>query len=151
MMCINLFIWFILFCVVLLLVMVVVFYLLFCGYNVVVVVVFLFVVVIDWFDGYFVCCMKFILVFGVFFDLVVDKLMVVVMLFLLVELYYCVVELYYGIVLLDYDWFGVVMVVIVVIIVGCEISILVLCEWMVEIGMCVVVKVVFIGKFKMVM
>lgn len=99
--------------------------------NFVVVVIFIFVVLIDWFDGFFVCKWNQMLLFGVFFDLVVDKLMVMVVLLIFVQILW-------------------VDVVIVLVIVGCEIVILVLCEWMVQIGVLKSVVVNQFGKFKIV-
>lgn len=69
--------------------------------------------------------------FGVFIDLVVDKVLVVMVLILIIEYYYSI-------------W----IIIFVVIMIVCEIIILVLCEWMVEIGKWVSVVVLWVGKVK---
>jgi CDP-diacylglycerol--glycerol-3-phosphate 3-phosphatidyltransferase len=75
---------------------------------------------------------------GAFLDPVADKLMVAVTLFLLVESH-------------PEGWSSIVMAVTAAVIVGREISISALREWMAEVGMRATVKVAFIGKLKTVM
>lgn len=129
----NIFNLFMLLCVLFILIFILLFYLLMFWSYLIVSVVFVLVVVIDWLDGYFVWCFGQSMLFGVFFDLVVDKLMVVVVLVLLVEEY---VNLW--------------LILLVVIIIGCEIVVFVLCEWMVELGVRVQVVVFNLGKWKIV-
>ena len=148
---INLPTWLTLFRVALLPVMVAAFYLPFRGHNVLAAVVFLLAAVTDWLDGYLARKLNMTSAFGAFLDPVADKLMVAVTLFLLVESHHRVVESHYGAVVPNHDWFGVVMAVTAAIIVGREISISALREWMAEIGMRAAVKVAFIGKLKTVM
>ena len=148
---INLPTWLTLFRVALLPVMVAAFYLPFRGHNVLAAVVFLLAAVTDWLDGYLARKLNMTSAFGAFLDPVADKLMVAVTLFLLVESHHRVVESHYGAVVPNHDWFGVVMAVTAAIIVGREISISALREWMAEIGMRATVKVAFIGKLKTVM
>ena len=145
---INLPTWLTLFRVALLPVMVAAFYLPFRGHNVLAAVVFLLAAVTDWLDGYLARKLNMTSAFGAFLDPVADKLMVAVTLFLLVESHHRVVESHYGAVVPNHDWFGVVMAVTAAIIVGREISISALREWMAEIGMRAAVKVAFIGKLK---
>lgn len=42
------------------------------------------------------------------------------------------------------------MVFVVIVIIFCEIIVLVLCEWMVELGVCINVVVFMVGKYKIV-
>ncbi|MDO1528667.1 CDP-diacylglycerol--glycerol-3-phosphate 3-phosphatidyltransferase [Fulvimonas sp. R45] len=135
---INLPTWLTLFRVALLPVMIVVFYLPFHGHNITAAVVFLLAAVTDWLDGFLARRLALTSAFGAFLDPVADKLMVAVTLFLLVESH-------------PAGWSGVLMAVTAAIIVGREISVSALREWMAEIGMRATVKVAFIGKLKTVM
>ncbi|WEN13658.1 CDP-diacylglycerol--glycerol-3-phosphate 3-phosphatidyltransferase [Rhodanobacter sp. AS-Z3] len=135
---INLPTWLTLFRVALLPVMVVVFYLPFPGHNITAAIVFVLAAFTDWLDGYLARRMNLTSAFGAFLDPVADKLMVAVTLFLLVEAH-------------RGGWPGVLMAVTAAIIVGREISVSALREWMAEIGMRATVKVAFIGKLKTVM
>ncbi len=135
---INLPTWLTLFRVALLPVMVVVFYLPFSGHNIAAAVVFVLAAFTDWLDGYLARRMNLTSAFGAFLDPVADKLMVAVTLFLLVESH-------------RGGWPGILMAVTAGIIVGREISVSALREWMAEIGMRATVKVAFIGKLKTVM
>ncbi|HUH54628.1 MAG TPA: CDP-diacylglycerol--glycerol-3-phosphate 3-phosphatidyltransferase, partial [Rhodanobacter sp.] len=130
--------WLTLFRVALLPVMVVVFYLPFPGHNATAAVVFLLAAFTDWLDGYLARRMNLTSAFGAFLDPVADKLMVAVTLFLLVESH-------------RGGWPGILMAVTAAVIVGREISVSALREWMAEIGMRATVKVAFIGKLKTVM
>ncbi len=132
---INLPTWLTLFRVALLPVMVVVFYLPFHGHNITAAVVFMLAAFTDWLDGYLARRLNMTSAFGAFLDPVADKLMVAVTLFLLVESH-------------RGGWPGIVMAVTAAIIVGREISISALREWMAEIGMRSTVRVAFIGKLK---
>ncbi|WP_049622821.1 CDP-diacylglycerol--glycerol-3-phosphate 3-phosphatidyltransferase [Frateuria defendens] len=135
---INLPTWLTLFRVALLPVMVVVFYLPFRGHNFTAAVVFVLAAITDWFDGYLARRLNMTSAFGAFLDPVADKLMVAVTLFLLVESH-------------RGGWPGIVMAVTAAIIVGREISVSALREWMAELGMRATVRVAFIGKLKTVM
>ncbi|NUO72648.1 MAG: CDP-diacylglycerol--glycerol-3-phosphate 3-phosphatidyltransferase [Frateuria sp.] len=135
---INLPTWLTLFRVALLPVMVVVFYWKFTGHNITAAVVFLLAAITDWLDGYLARRLNLTSAFGAFLDPVADKLMVAVTLFLLVESH-------------RGGWSGILMAVTAAIIVGREISISALREWMAEIGMRATVKVAFVGKLKTVM
>jgi CDP-diacylglycerol--glycerol-3-phosphate 3-phosphatidyltransferase len=135
---INLPTWLTLFRVALLPVMVIVFYLPFHGHNVSAAIVFLLAAVTDWLDGYLARRMNLTSAFGAFLDPVADKLMVAVTLFMLVESH-------------PGGWPGILMAVTAAVIVGREISVSALREWMAEIGMRATVKVAFIGKLKTVM
>jgi len=135
---INLPTWLTLFRVALLPVMVVVFYLPFPGHNITAAIVFVLAAVTDWLDGYLARRMNLTSAFGAFLDPVADKLMVAVTLFLLVESH-------------RGGWPGILMAVTAAVIVGREISVSALREWMAEIGMRATVKVAFIGKLKTVM
>ncbi|MEV8518600.1 CDP-diacylglycerol--glycerol-3-phosphate 3-phosphatidyltransferase [Dyella marensis] len=135
---INLPTWLTLFRVALLPVMVVVFYWQFPGHNITAAVVFLLAALTDWLDGYLARRMNLTSAFGAFLDPVADKLMVAVTLFLLVESH-------------RGGWAGILMAVTAAVIVGREISVSALREWMAEIGMRAAVKVAFIGKLKTVM
>ena len=141
---INLPTWLTLFRVGLLPVMVAAFYLPFPGHNITAAIVFVLAAVTDWLDGYLARRMKLTSAFGAFLDPVADKLMVAVTLFLLVESHHRVVAPLT-------DWSGIVMAVTAAIIVGREISVSALREWMAEIGMSATVKVAFVGKLKTVM
>jgi CDP-diacylglycerol--glycerol-3-phosphate 3-phosphatidyltransferase len=135
---INLPTWLTLFRVALLPVMVVAFYLPFRGHNIVAALVFLLAALTDWLDGYLARRMNLTSAFGAFLDPVADKLMVAVTLFLLVESH-------------RGGWPGILMAVTAAVIVGREISVSALREWMAGIGMRATVKVAFIGKLKTVM
>jgi CDP-diacylglycerol--glycerol-3-phosphate 3-phosphatidyltransferase len=132
---INLPTWLTLFRVLLLPVMIVVFYAPFRGHNLTAAVVFLFAAITDWLDGYLARRMNQTSAFGAFLDPVADKLMVAVTLFLLVESH-------------RGGWPGIVMAVTASIIVGREISVSALREWMAQIGSRATVKVAFLGKLK---
>jgi CDP-diacylglycerol---glycerol-3-phosphate 3-phosphatidyltransferase len=135
---INLPTWLTLFRVALLPVMVLVFYLPFRGHNFTAAIVFALAGVTDWLDGYLARRLNLISKFGAFLDPVADKLMVAVTLFMLVASH-------------RGDWSGIVMAITAAIIVGREISISALREWMAEIGLRATVRVAFIGKLKTVM
>ncbi|MGO4700486.1 CDP-diacylglycerol--glycerol-3-phosphate 3-phosphatidyltransferase [Dyella sp. 2RAB6] len=135
---INLPTWLTLFRVALLPVMVVVFYWQFPGHNITAAVVFVFAAITDWLDGYLARRLNLTSAFGAFLDPVADKLMVAVTLFLLVESH-------------RGGWAGVLMAVTAAVIVGREISVSALREWMAEIGMRAAVQVAFVGKLKTVM
>jgi len=89
----------------------------------------------DSLDGYFARKMGQTSRLGAFLDPVADKLMVAVTLFLLVETH-------------RGGWPGILMAITAAIIVGREISVSALREWMAEIGMRATIKVAFIGKLK---
>jgi CDP-diacylglycerol--glycerol-3-phosphate 3-phosphatidyltransferase len=135
---INLPTWLTLFRVALLPVMVLVFYLPFRGHNITAAIVFTLAGITDWLDGYLARRLNMTSKFGAFLDPVADKLMVAVTLFMLVASH-------------RGDWSGIVMAITSAIIVGREISISALREWMAEIGMRATVRVAFIGKLKTVM
>jgi CDP-diacylglycerol--glycerol-3-phosphate 3-phosphatidyltransferase len=135
---INLPTWLTLFRVLLLPVMVVVFYLPFPGHNITAAIVFVLAAVTDWLDGFLARRMNLTSAFGAFLDPVADKLMVAVTLFLLVESH-------------PEGWSSILMAVTAAVIVGREISISALREWMAEVGLRATVKVAFIGKLKTVM
>ena len=135
---INLPTWLTLFRVALLPVMVLVFYLPFAGHNIAAAVVFVLAAVTDWLDGWLARRMGATSAFGAFLDPVADKLMVTVTLFMLVEAHYG-------------GWSGVLMAITAAVIVGREISVSALREWMAQIGMRATVKVAMIGKLKTVM
>jgi CDP-diacylglycerol---glycerol-3-phosphate 3-phosphatidyltransferase len=135
---INLPTWLTLFRVALLPVMIVAFYLPFPGHNITAAIVFVLAAFTDWLDGYLARRMNLTSAFGAFLDPVADKLMVAVTLFLLVESH-------------RGGWPGIVMAVTAAVIVGREISVSALREWMAEIGMRATVKVAFVGKLKTVM
>ncbi|MBB3227053.1 CDP-diacylglycerol--glycerol-3-phosphate 3-phosphatidyltransferase [Luteibacter sp. Sphag1AF] len=132
---INLPTWLTIFRVLLLPVMVVVFYLPFKGNNLAAAVVFVLAGVTDWLDGYLARRLNQTSAFGAFLDPVADKLMVAVTLFLLVQSH-------------PGGWQGILMAVTASIIVGREISVSALREWMAQIGARSTVKVAFIGKLK---
>ena len=136
---INLPTWLTLFRVALLPVMVVVFYLPFRGHNITAAIVFILAAITDWLDGYLARRMKLTSAFGAFLDPVADKLMVAVALFLLVQSHP------------SSGWSGILMAVTAAVIVGREISVSALREWMAKIGMSATVKVAMIGKLKTVM
>jgi len=132
---INLPTWLTLFRVLLLPVMVVVYYLPFRGANLAAAVVFVLAGVTDWLDGYLARRLNLTSAFGAFLDPVADKLMIAVTLFLLVQSH-------------RGGWPGILMAVTASIIVGREISVSALREWMAQIGARSKVKVAFLGKLK---
>jgi CDP-diacylglycerol--glycerol-3-phosphate 3-phosphatidyltransferase len=132
---INLPTWLTLFRVLLLPVMVVVFYLPFRWSNLGAAAVFVIAGFTDWLDGYLARRMNLTSAFGAFLDPVADKLMVAVTLFLLVQSH-------------PGGWQGVLLAVTASVIVGREISVSALREWMAQIGARSKVKVAFLGKLK---
>jgi CDP-diacylglycerol---glycerol-3-phosphate 3-phosphatidyltransferase len=132
---INLPTWLTLFRVLLLPVMVVVFYLPFRGANLAAAVVFVLAAFTDWLDGYLARRLDMTSAFGAFLDPVADKLMVAITLFLLVQS-------------APEGWPGILLAVTAAVIVGREISVSALREWMAEIGERSKVKVAFLGKLK---
>jgi CDP-diacylglycerol---glycerol-3-phosphate 3-phosphatidyltransferase len=132
---INLPTWLTLFRVALLPVMVLVFYWPFRGHNITAATVFALAGLTDWLDGYLARRLNMTSKFGAFLDPVADKLMVAVTLFMLVETH-------------RGGWPGILMAVTSAIIVGREISISALREWMAEMGMRATVRVAFLGKLK---
>jgi len=132
---INLPTWLTLFRVLLLPVMVVVFYLPFRWSNLGAAAVFVVAGFTDWLDGYLARRMNLTSAFGAFLDPVADKLMVAVTLFLLVQSH-------------PGGWQGVLLAVTASVIVGREISVSALREWMAQIGARSKVKVAFLGKLK---
>lgn len=132
---INLPTWLTLFRVALLPVMVLMFYLPFRGHNFTAAIVFALAAATDWLDGYLARRLNMTSKFGAFLDPVADKLMVAVTLFMLVETH-------------RGGWPGVLMAITSAIIVGREICISALREWMAEMGMRATVRVAFLGKLK---
>ncbi len=126
--------WLTLFRVLLLPVMVAVFYLPFRWTSIAAVVIFLVASVTDWLDGYLARRWNQASAFGAFLDPVADKLMVAVTLFLLVQVHHTAL-----------------MAITAAIIVGREIGVSALREWMAEIGQRARVRVAWIGKLKTVM
>lgn len=122
---------FTLFRILLLPVMVLVFYVPVKGANVVAVGIFLTAALTDWLDGYLARRYRQMSAFGAFLDPVADKLMVAVTLFLLVQ-----------------DNPTPLMAITGAIIVGREIAISALREWMAEIGERASVNVAGLGKIK---
>lgn len=113
-------------------VFVVVFYLPLFGYNNVVLTVIYFVAgITDWFDGYLARKLNQQSAFGAFLDPVADKLMVAIALILLVQAHPTAI-----------------MAIPALIIVGREITISALREWMANVGDNTKVKVSMIGKYK---
>jgi CDP-diacylglycerol--glycerol-3-phosphate 3-phosphatidyltransferase len=112
-------------------VMVVVFYSPFRGANILAAAVFLAAALTDWLDGYLARRYNLTSAFGAFLDPVADKLMVAVTLFLLVQ-----------------DNPRPVMAITSAVIVGREIAISALREWMSEIGERTKVRVATLGKVK---
>ncbi len=115
-------------------VMVVVFYAPFHGSNVAAALVFLAAAITDWLDGFIARRYNMGSAFGAFLDPVADKLMVAVTLFLLVQSHPTAL-----------------LAVTAAVIVGREIGISALREWMAELGMRSHVRVVMLGKVKTVM
>jgi CDP-diacylglycerol--glycerol-3-phosphate 3-phosphatidyltransferase len=128
---INLPTWLTLFRVALLPVMVVIFYLPVSWSSVAATAVFLLASITDWFDGWLARRLNQTSPFGAFLDPVADKLMVAVTLFLLVQVHHTAL-----------------MAVTAAIIVGREIGVSALREWMAEIGQRSKVGVVWIAKVK---
>ncbi|MCK9539536.1 CDP-diacylglycerol--glycerol-3-phosphate 3-phosphatidyltransferase [Dokdonella sp.] len=120
-----------LFRIALLPVMVVVFYAGFRGANVAAAAIFILAATTDWLDGWIARRFDMMSAFGAFLDPVADKLMVAVTLFLLVQ-----------------NNPTPLMAVTSAVIVGREISISALREWMAEIGQRATVRVAVIGKVK---
>jgi CDP-diacylglycerol--glycerol-3-phosphate 3-phosphatidyltransferase len=120
-----------LFRILLLPVMVIVFYAPFAGANIAAAIIFIAAAITDWLDGWIARRWDMGSAFGAFLDPVADKLMVSVTLFLLVQE--------------NHTW---VMAVTSAIIVGREISISALREWMAEIGQRGHVRVATLGKVK---
>ena len=133
---INLPTWLTLFRVLLLPVMVIVYYLPFRGANLTAALVFVLAGVTDWLDGYLARRLQLTSAFGAFLDPVADKLMVAVTLFLLVQSHP------------GGGWPSILMAVTASVIVGREISVSALREWMAQIGARSKVKVAFLGKLK---
>ncbi|MET0230714.1 MAG: CDP-diacylglycerol--glycerol-3-phosphate 3-phosphatidyltransferase [Rhodanobacteraceae bacterium] len=123
-----------LFRILLLPVMVIVFYAPFRGANVAAAIIFIAAAITDWLDGFIARRWDMGSAFGAFLDPVADKLMVAVTLFLLVQ-----------------ENHTPLMAVTSAIIVGREISISALREWMAEIGQRAQVRVAWLGKFKTVL
>lgn len=123
-----------LFRIALLPVMVVVFYLPFTWANLAAAAIFVFAALTDWADGWIARRWNLMSAFGAFLDPVADKLMVAVTLFLLVQQNPTPM-----------------LAVTSAVIVGREISISALREWMAELGQRATVRVALIGKFKTVM
>ena len=123
-----------LFRIALLPVMVAVFYAGFHGANIAAAAIFLAAAITDWLDGYIARRLNQYSRFGAFLDPVADKLMVAVTLFLLVQ-----------------ENPTPLLAVVSAIIVGREIAISALREWMAEIGARGLVKVAMLGKIKTVM
>lgn len=120
-----------LFRIALLPVMVLVFYGGFRGSNVAAAAIFILASVTDWLDGWIARRFDMASAFGAFLDPVADKLMVAVTLFLLVQQNNTPL-----------------LAVTSAVIVGREISISALREWMAELGQRATVRVAFIGKVK---
>lgn len=123
-----------LFRIALLPVMVIVFYAPFRGANLAAAMVFLAAALTDWLDGYIARRFDMGSPFGAFLDPVADKLMVAVTLFLIVQANPTPL-----------------MAIVSAIIVGREITISALREWMAELGERTRVKVALLGKVKTVM
>ncbi len=123
-----------LFRIALLPVMVIVFYAPFKGANVAAALIFLAAALTDWLDGYIARRYNMGSAFGAFLDPVADKLMVAVTLFLLVQ-----------------ENPTPLMAITSAVIVGREITISALREWMAQIGERAHVRVATLGKFKTVM
>ncbi|HET8942483.1 MAG TPA: CDP-diacylglycerol--glycerol-3-phosphate 3-phosphatidyltransferase [Rudaea sp.] len=123
-----------LFRIALLPVMVIVFYAPFRGANIAAAMVFLAAAFTDWLDGFIARRYNMGSAFGAFLDPVADKLMVAVTLFLIVQ-----------------ENPTPLMAIVSAIIVGREITISALREWMAELGQRTRVSVALLGKFKTVM
>ena len=99
------------------------------GQNVVATAIFIFAALTDWLDGYLARALNQMSAFGAFLDPVADKLVVVAALIVLLKL-------------------GRVDMVVGLIIIGREIAISALREWMARVGQSKSVAVAFIGKVK---
>jgi len=102
------------------------------GKNIAATGIFIFAAITDWLDGYLARKLNQMCAFGAFFDPVADKLVVVGA--LIVLLYLNRVDM-----------------VVALIIIGREIAISALREWMAQVGRAKSVAVAFIGKFKTVL
>lgn len=122
---------FTLFRILLIPVLVVVFYLPYSWTGIAAAAIFTIAAITDWFDGYLARKLDQATPFGAFLDPVADKLMVAVALVVLLERY-------------PHAWFTIPAMVII----GREIVISALREWMAEIGNRTSVAVSYIGKFK---
>ncbi|MDE0308877.1 MAG: CDP-diacylglycerol--glycerol-3-phosphate 3-phosphatidyltransferase [Acidiferrobacterales bacterium] len=111
------------------------------GSNNVVVIVFVLAAVTDWLDGFLARILKKTSTFGAFLDPVADKLMVCTALVLLVSDHQLADEL----------MFNVVFVVSILIIVGREVSVVALREWMAELGNRASVATSYLSKGKTMM
>ena len=123
-----------LFRIALLPVMVIVFYAPFKGANVTAALIFLAAALTDWLDGYIARRYNMGSAFGAFLDPVADKLMVAVTLFLIVQ-----------------ENPTPLMAITSAVIVGREITISALREWMAQIGERAQIRVATLGKFKTIM
>jgi len=101
----------------------------FSGQNIVATAIFIFAAITDWLDGYLARVLNQMSAFGAFLDPVADKLVVVAALIVLLKL-------------------GRVDMVVGLIIIGREIAISALREWMARVGQSKSVAVAFIGKVK---
>lgn len=101
----------------------------FTGQNIVATAIFIFAAITDWLDGYLARVLNQMSAFGAFLDPVADKLVVVAALIVLLKL-------------------GRVDMVVGLIIIGREIAISALREWMARVGQSKSVAVAFIGKVK---
>lgn len=126
--------WLTLFRIGLLPVMVVVFYAPFHGHNIAAALVFVLASFTDWLDGYIARRFNMTSAFGAFLDPVADKLMVAVTLFLLVQQHPTAL-----------------LAITAAVIVGREIAVSALREWMAQIGQRSRVAVALAGKLKTVM
>lgn len=133
-MILNLATWLTLLRIALIPVVVAVFYWKWPGANVLVTALFLFAAFTDWLDGWIARRYSQSSPFGAFLDPVADKLMVAVVLILVVQAH-------------PQPWLAITAAVII----GREISISALREWMAELGQRATVKVAWIGKLKTVM
>lgn len=122
---------FTLFRILLIPVLVIVFYLPFSWTGIAAAAIFTIAAITDWFDGYLARKLDQATPFGAFLDPVADKLMVAVALVVLLERY-------------PHAWFTIP----AMIIIGREIVISALREWMAEIGNRTSVAVSYVGKFK---
>ncbi|MCE5232950.1 MAG: CDP-diacylglycerol--glycerol-3-phosphate 3-phosphatidyltransferase [Mizugakiibacter sp.] len=127
----NLPTWLTLFRIFLLPVMVVTFYAPFRGASIAAAAVFMLAAITDWFDGYLARRFDQVSAFGAFLDPVADKLMVAVTLFLLVQNHPTAL-----------------LAVTAAVIVGREIAVSALREWMAHVGERARVRVALLGKFK---
>ena len=130
-MILNLATWLTLLRIALIPVVVAVFYWKWPGANVLVTALFLFAAFTDWLDGWIARRYSQSSPFGAFLDPVADKLMVAVVLILVVQAH-------------PQPWLAITAAVII----GREISISALREWMAELGQRATVKVAWIGKLK---